>query len=544
MAIFQVKNLTFTYPNGASPALKDIGLSLNGGEFMALCGRSGCGKSTLLRHLKSPLTPYGSRSGEILFEGEPIEKADRRRQASAVGFVQQNPDSQLVCDKVWHELAFGLESLGCENGQIRLRVAEMASFFGIEGWFHKDVAALSGGQKQLLNLASIMAMEPSVLLLDEPTSQLDPVAAMDFLNTLKRINQELGTAVLLSEHRLAEVLPLADQMAVLEEGRILALGPPREVGFSLFEKKHPLFRAMPAPMQIFLEAGGEGKAPLTVGEGRRWLNQRVKKEAAPVFQEKEEKKKNPLQEAALTLKEVWFGYEKKGPDVIRGADLTVFKGELFALLGPNGSGKSTLLSLAAGLLRPYRGKALLSGAAALLPQAPLTLFTQNRLEKDLAQMLGDRGLSEKEKKEQIAEACEKMELSQAALASHPYDLSGGEQQRAAVAKLLLANPQILLLDEPTKGMDAIFKESFARLLEGLAKEGKALFLVSHDIEFCASFAHRCGLFFDGQVAACAPPKEFFSNNSFYTTGASRMTRRLFPGAVTVSDAVRRMEEGL
>ena len=201
MALFTIENLTFSYPEQTVRAIDDLTLTVPEGAFVVLCGPSGCGKSTLLRQLKPALAPHGVWSGRILFRDTPLENVDARTQAARIGFVQQSPENQIVTDKVWHELAFGLESLGEDTPTIRRRVAEMASFFGIEGWFHKDVTELSGGQKQLLNLASVMAMQPDVLILDEPTSQLDPIAASDFLAVLGKINRELGTTVLLTEHR-------------------------------------------------------------------------------------------------------------------------------------------------------------------------------------------------------------------------------------------------------------------------------------------------------------------------------------------------------
>ena len=209
MALFEIEHLTFAYPTTPdTPCLKDVSLTLEAGEYLALCGKSGSGKTTLLRQLKSVLAPHGKKSGLIRFDDRALEDVDAREQAGRIGYVMQDPDSQIVTDKVWHELAFGLESLGCDQRTMRLRVAEMASYFGIQDWFHREVAELSGGQKQLLNLASVMAMQPDVLILDEPTSQLDPIAAADFLNTIARLNRELGTTILLSEHRLENVLPV------------------------------------------------------------------------------------------------------------------------------------------------------------------------------------------------------------------------------------------------------------------------------------------------------------------------------------------------
>lgn len=554
METYQIKNLTFSYPEAGGEALRGINLTVTRGEFVVLCGRSGCGKSTLLRHLKSVLTPHGSRGGEILFEGEPLEQVDKRRQAAAIGYVLQNPDSQIVTDKVWHELAFGLESLGASNQTIRLRVAEMATFFGIDSWFYRNVEELSGGQKQLLNLASIMAMEPSVLILDEPTSQLDPIAAADFLNTVKKINREIGTTIILTEHRLAEALPMADRLIVMDNGTILIDAPPREAGLFLNEKKHEMFLAMPAPMRIFAEARGNGPCPVTVGEGRRWLDQMMEGTPAEgITPPKEEKKKATPKDVAIRLDEVWFRYKKDSPDAVRGAELVIPKGEIFALLGANGTGKSTVLSLVTGINQPYRGKVFVQGiditkqkgkhpALSLLPQDPQTLFLKNRIDLDLAEILGGRGLQEKEIKEQVAQMCEKMEIGHLAL-SHPYDVSGGEQQRAALAKVLLTKPEILLLDEPTKGMDGFFKAKFAKVLDELARGGTTVLLVSHDIEFCARYAHRCGLFFDGKVITEGEPKAFFGGNSFYTTGANRMSRHRFLGAITAEDVIEKCKEG-
>ena len=250
MAHFHIENLTFSYPGSAVPTLDGVSLDIEKGEFLLLCGRSGSGKTTLLRQLKPALAPYGKRQGEILFDGKPIGELTSREQAEKIGFVMQDPQEQIVTDKVWHELAFGLENLGCDPAVMRLRVAEMASFFGIQDWFHREVAELSGGQKQLLNLASVMAMQPEVLILDEPTSQLDPISAGDFLNTLKKINRELGTTIVITEHRTEDIFPAADRVAVMEAGRLTFLGSPREVGLALCRSGSPLFSALPAPVRV------------------------------------------------------------------------------------------------------------------------------------------------------------------------------------------------------------------------------------------------------------------------------------------------------
>ena len=523
MACYEIRKLTFTYPGETAPALREVTLTVADGEFLVLCGASGSGKSTLLRQLKSVLAPHGARSGEIIFGGVPLEEVTRGEQAGAIGFVLQDPENQVVTDKVWHELAFGLESLGYETPVIRRRVAEMAAFFGIQDWFYKNVSELSGGQKQLLSLASVMAMQPRVLLLDEPTSQLDPIAAADFLAVLGRINRELGTTVILSEHRLEEALSYANRAAVLEDGRLLCCAAPGEVGALLRRQGSGMFYAMPAAMRIWGATDSEGTSPVTVCEGRAWLHEYA---ASHKLGELPPERVRARTEPVLTAREVWFAYEQDAPEVLRGLTMTVCRGEHYALLGANGAGKSTTLRVLAGLLKPLRGEVTVCGRVGLLPQDPQTLFVKKTVREDLMDVCRDE--------ESLACAVALCRLD-GLLDRHPYDLSGGEQQRAALAKLLLCAPNILLLDEPTKGLDAAFKRQLAQILRELQAGGVTIVTVSHDGEFCAEFADRCALFFDGGITAEGAPRAFFSGNCFYTTAADRIARELLPGAVTVRD---------
>ena len=455
--------------------------------------------------------------------------------AERIGFVQQNPDNQLVTDKVWHELAFGLESLGCDTPVIRRRVAEMAAFFGIESWFYRDVASLSGGQKQLLNLAAVMTMQPSVLILDEPTSQLDPIAAGEFLAVLGRIHRDLGTTILLTEHRLEEALPLASQAVVMDKGTLLCAGTPSEIGQALRQSGHEMFLAMPAAMRVWAGVANDGPCPVTVGQGRTWLaSYAAKHPLCPL--PPEEAHHYPAQ-PLLEGEGLWFRYEQDGPDVVRGLSLTLRRGEFLALLGGNGAGKSTSLNLFSGLLKPYRGQVKAAGRVAVLTQEPQVLFVKKTVGEDLMEALRDSPCSPAEKQKQAADAAALCRL-EALLSRHPYDLSGGEQQRAALAKVLLRQPEILLLDEPTKGLDAAFKEEFAQILQQLLRQGVGILMVSHDIAFCARFAHRCALFFDGSIVTEGTPRAFFSGNSFYTTSANRLARELVPQAVTPEDVIQ------
>ena len=542
MAHFEIKNLCFSYPTAQGrQSLKEVSLSIGRGEYVVLCGKSGSGKTTLLRHLKPVLAPHGKRSGEILFDGIPMEQMSQRDQAAKIGYVMQNPDEQLVTDKVWHELAFGLESLGCDQKTMRARVAEMACYFGIQDWFHRDVANLSGGQKQLLNLASIMAMQPEVLILDEPTSQLDPIAASDFLNTVRKINIELGTTVIITEHRLEDIFPHADRAVVMDGGRIIADDTPRNIGKLLYEQKNDMFTAMPTPVRVFYGAEGAGECPVTVREGRTWLSRCFP--TAPAKASLPEKTVEPeTKDTALSMKELWFRYEKDSPDILRGVSVEISAGSIHAIVGGNGAGKSTTLRSICGICRPYRGKVkifgkpvekyktgeLFGGTLAMLPQDPKSLFVHKTLREDLEEMTSDKTLIA-----QLAETCQ----IEGFLDAHPYDLSGGEQQRAALAKVLLTRPKLLLLDEPTKGIDSFFKETFAKILQELKAKGITIVMVSHDVEFCARYADQVSMFFDGQILTTDTPRRFFGNNSFYTTAANRMSRHVFSMAVTAEDVI-------
>lgn len=621
MALFAFEELTFRYPEAPRDALRDVSVAIEPGQFVLVCGQSGCGKTTLLRQFKSALAPHGHQSGQVLFDGVPLADVPEREQVARIGFVMQDPDAQIVTDKVWHELAFVLESLGCDERTMRLRVAEMASYFGIQHWFHKNVGELSGGQKQLLNLASVMAGRPDVLVLDEPTSQLDPIAASDFLATVHRINRELGTTVVMSEHRLEEVYGLADRVVVLEEGRVVADGEPRAVAGQLHQASSPMALALPAAARIAwgmegarpacavgrgapcapparavgrgapcsdsIEVQGssrvadvsvctsmncartplptaraysamveEGTAlqvgtPLTVREGRAWLTREVASHPPRIRVLPEEKVLDEAPaRAAVELKDVWFRYERDGADVLRGTTLTVPEGSLFAVVGGNGTGKSTMLRAICGVARPYRGKItvlgrrlkewkkaeLFRGGVALLPQDPLNLMVKKTVRGDLEEMLDGRGLTAEQRAAAVREVAVLTDVT-SLLDAHPFDLSGGEVQRAALAKVLLCEPRLLLLDEPTKGLDAFFKDKLAALLRSLTGRGTTVLMVSHDVEFCASYADRCALFFDGDVVTANPPRQFFASNSFYTTAANRISRGLFENVVTVEEVV-------
>lgn len=549
MEILHIENLSFAYPKSEKKALDNINLSFKAGSFNVICGESGCGKTTLLKMLKRELAPAGDKSGEVFYRGKSLAELEPRVSAAEIGFVMQNPESQIVTDKVWHELAFGLESLGVDSEVIRRRVAEMSSYFGIEGWFGKKTNELSGGQKQLLNLASVMVMQPNILILDEPTSRLDPIAASDFIATLCKMNRELSLTVIIAEHRLEELLPVADSVTVMENGRVIAACPPREVSGRLkaISESQRMLSALPSATRIFEKLNLPGVCPLTVREGRDFLEKSFG--GAPIAEYKE-KPYTHSDGAAIELKNVWFRYERNLPDILKNTSLKVYEGESYFILGGNGVGKTTALGVIAGLNRAYRGKTMIlgkkikeyKGAAlyrhclSLLPQEPQNVFLKDTVLEDFEDMLKTCCVPKAEHAAKIEEITGLLDIAPL-LSRHPFDLSGGEQQKCAIAKIMLSEPRILLLDEPTKGFDAHSKQNLSEILKKLKARGITVVTVTHDIEFAAENADRCGLFFDGEIISSATPNEFFGGNSFYTTAAGRISRFVFKNAVTVEQVV-------
>ena len=557
MEILRVDGLKFSYPNQLKKALNNINFSIDEGDFVLICGESGCGKSTLLRHLKPELSPHGQVSGDIYYYSQKINDYSSKQLASEIGYVLQNPDSQIVTDKVWHELAFGLENMGLDTQSIRLRVAEMASFFGIQGWFRKNVNDLSGGQKQLLNLASIMAMQPKILILDEPTSQLDPIAAKDFIDTLVRINKELSTTIIMTEHNLEDIYSVCDKVIVMEDGKVICNDTNYKVADILSgDKNHKMFKSLPTPSKIYNQLNGylEGanKSPLTVKNCRQWLNDSMDEVTITKLDDTETEINidEKDREIAIELKDVYFQYNKISEPTIRDLSFKVYKGEIYSILGGNGTGKSTTLSLVARQRKPQRGKifinniemkkynnkSLYENNLALLPQNPQSLFVFETVREDLEEVLilknKDREYIDKEVK-RVSKLLDIEHL----LEHHPYDLSGGELQRAGMAKVMLLNPKIILLDEPTKGLDAYCKEEIGKMLMKLRDMGVTIVVVSHDIEFSARYSDRCAMFFDGSIVSEGTPREFFLGNNFYTTVSNRIARNIFEDTLIYEDVV-------
>lgn len=540
MADITVENLSFSYPETDGYALENINMQIRQGEFVLICGESGCGKTTLLKHFKSVLTPGGTRSGRVLIDGTELSEIPEKRQAELIGYVFQSPDDQIVTDKVWHELAFAGESMKLDPAAIRLRCGEIAGYFDLQDKYYSPVNELSGGQKQILNLASVMTLSPDILILDEPVSQLDPIAADNFLSTVRKLNDDLGITVIISEHSLDRVFSMADRVIVMDDGRIVSCGTPQETADKFSSAEHRFFYMLPSPAQAAALGGLRGKLPLTVKDGRRLITSLNFSRELIEPEEKKCDKKAP----ALEFDEVYFRYSRSGEDVLKSFSMTLGHGEILGIVGGNGTGKSTALKAAAGLIFPHSGRIKVNSKkvknaeslrrfTAYLPQEPSVLFVKDTVREELAETV--RKDSAAPDKADIERVIEDMKLENL-LDKHPFDLSGGESQRLGIAKILLAGADIILLDEPAKGMDPQFKNHFGKILRSLADAGRSIAVVSHDMEFAARIADRCIMTFDGGVISENAPRRFFAGNHFYTTAVNRTVRGVFPDCILTEEA--------
>lgn len=546
MDYLKIENLSFQYAGSNRIVLKEVTLSIDQGEFILICGASGSGKSTLLKMLKPQLTPAGSQTGKIYLKNELITDLPDFFSTSKIGYVMQNPENQIVTDRVWHELAFGLENIGISASEIKSRIAEMANFLGIQELLEYKTSELSGGQKQLINLASVLIMRPDILILDEPTTQLDPIASRTFLDILVRLNKEMGLTILLAEHGLESVFSHSDKVVLLNEGQIIFADNPRNISNKIKknETDHSRFVvSLPSATQIYLASGLSEQCPITVVQGKQFLarhvpSKGVTKEEKHSFVDQQSKNKS------IQLKNAWFRYEKNSRDILAGVDFDVYEGEIFSLVGGNGTGKTTLLKVIAGIYDCYRGKISVLNQPikkmrqmiGYLPQEPQMLFIKDSVFEDYKYYLHNQKINEQEQLKRIKNVADRLDLNEI-LGQHPLDLSNGECQRAALGKLLLVDAKILLLDEPTKGIDSYGKKQLILLLKGLAKQGKTILVVTHDLDFAAELSDRCGLFFQNNLLTTATPKEFFSQHTFYTTAASRISRDFFDDLVTTEQVI-------
>ena len=574
--LISVKDLSFTYGGESSPVFSGVSFDIKEGELVFLYGGTGCGKTTLFKLIKGGLISSGKMTGSILFDGRVVQGGDNsgsdakdeRDLQSEIGYVFQRPEEQMVTDKVWHELAFGLENMGMGENTMRLRVAETAEFFGIGGWFEREVASLSGGQKQILALASVMVMNPKLLILDEPISALDPIAAGRFVDMLIKLNRELGITVLVTEHRPGEFMPIADRILYLRDSRLDDMGSPGEFASYMRKEKDERSAGLPLPMRLFIECEKTTSfCPLNVREARRWLDEEILPEKGGPFtdrsgqeavsetvgvKQKEKqsgkgKNSEDSRDTVISCRDLFFRYDKKDKDILKGLSLDVRKGEIFALMGGNASGKSTLVSVLAGLectdagsihikgkdIRRYSRKELYGSIISVMPQDVQTLFVKMSVREELSSVI--RGEYEGVDKNDIISGLAGLTGITHLLDRHPYDLSGGEQKLLALAMVLGRRPEILFLDEPTGGMGAAQKKMLGKALKELKDTDVTVFMVSHDTEFCSEYADRCALMFNGEITAVSDTRSFFGENNIFTTQARRISRGYADGAVTSED---------
>ena len=550
MEALTLKNVSFQYPDMDEYVLNDVSFNINEGEFVVVCGPSGCGKTTLLRLLKHELAPVGKRLGAITYAKEAIEKVDERTLIEDIGFVFQDPENQIVMDEVMQEIVFGLENLGYSTFEMRKRVAEMVHFFGMEDLLKEKPSELSGGQKQMLNLLSVLLLKPKVLLLDEPTSQLDPVAAKDLIIMLERLNKEMGMTIVIVEHRLEELFAIADQVIMLNQGEVVYQGASRQVIEEIYRQKDAQFIPyIPSIPRLYIEKESEPKReniPLTVKESKQWIANFYSPK--DFMEDTETPNKLSSREVLIQVKKAYFQYDRHAPMILKNLSLQIHQGEYFALVGGNASGKTTLLKLCIGMIKAQRGSSTFAGKPvhklkgkelfeqmAYLPQNPQTYFVQDTIEKEMHTVIQQHDIKNGE--EALTHMLDVFGISHLRH-RHPYDCSGGELQRAALACMLLGEPTILFVDEPTKGLDPIAKENLAHILKSLHTKGLTIVMVTHDIEFAAKHVERCAMMFDGEITVDGSPSELFTGNYFYTTAINRATRsNQHRGCLTLEEAL-------
>lgn len=537
MALIRFEHYNFTYPHEAKPALQDINLAIEEGAFVLLSGETGSGKSTLLRQIKKAVAPAGQVTGALFYQEAPLSGLSPWQEASEIGLVMQNPEAQMVMEQVWQEIAFPLENMGWPLEKMRTKVAELVSFFGLTPLLDAEIVDLSGGQQQLINLASVLILGPKLLLLDEPLAQLDPIMVKDFLRMVQSLNEELGMTVIICEHRLEEILPMVERVIVLEDGRIV-LDATAEAACGYFYNRLDLRGYVPPLARVVLAGEEAVGIPLTVKAGLHWAKERVVHSC--ILEQSAKIAKAPV----LVAEEVYYRYQRQDPDVLSHLSLQVESGDFLAVLGANGAGKSTLLKVLLGVCRPKQGKVLLEGkkiqqfspseiakTIGYLAQNPMAYFITERVEDEINHHIQAVGQKDQAYIKQLLAAFQ----LEALYHQHPYDLSGGQQQRLALFLVCVNRPKILLLDEPTKGLDPAGKEALAELLLSLLADGMAIVMVTHDLEFAAEYAKHGALLFQGSITDLQPIGDFFAQNHFYTTTINKVFGRWVPKAIKAAD---------
>ena len=604
MALIEFKNFSFAYMNSDGTesqvkSLDNINLEIDYGDFVLLCGPSGCGKTTLLTNLKKELMPAGRRAGEIRFNGTEIQNLDDISSACDIGYLFQNPDSQIVTDTVIQEIAFPLENIGLPTEEIRNRISEIVAFFGINDILHKNVNELSGGQKQLVNLCSLLVLRPQVLLLDEPMSQLDPIASYEFLSIVRRLNEEFSITVIMSEHKADSIFPFIDKAVFLKEGKIEFVDNAHNIcseviDDEIFENYLPAVTKIYNSLSVRYPSLIKLNTPLSIREGRRCLNtihddlikisnsdvdsNNLNHDNLHITNKKyhSQEKSGILDKislrgnrnALINMNGIYFAYEKENL-ILKNVDFELEKGDFVSLIGGNGVGKSTFLQLLVGILKPIKGKVKYKKGIKLayVHQNPMIHFSKDNVKEEFLESILESNLLNNSDVSFNKESYEKLlkmtneEFIESDILNglkfdsiefkfkelieffdicdlidkHPYDCSGGEQQKIVIVKALLQNADVLVLDEPTKGLDPISSKNLANILNSLRDNGITILMTSHDLDFVANNCKRCLMLFDKDIQIDDDPKVIFAENNFYTTFVNRMVKDYVPEIVTLDD---------
>jgi len=555
MAFIKIKDLSYYYSNTQKPALDNINLGIPEGQFVLIAGGSGSGKSSLARAIAGLIPDFygGHYAGAVSLAGKILRQTDRREIAQMVSMVFQDPESQLVMSNVTQEIVFGMENLGMPNHLMQRRLVEVADSLGLSNCLNRSLPELSGGKKQKVALASALAVQPRILILDEPTSQLDPVASEEIFAMIKRLNEENGITVILVEQRLERCFQLADRILVMDQGKIVSdQHAPDALAYWALQSNSPF---IPPLVRLFAQAGYP-EIPVTVKQGRELLKpyyhydaQRPNQTDPAGIKRKTEIEPVSREKSLLNIKNLWFTFAN-GAEVLKNIDLQLKPGDFTVIMGGNGAGKTTLLKNINGLLKPGRGSVEFRGrdirkstveelakSIAYLAQDPNDyLFLPTVLEEltfNLKNLhLPDEGI--------IEAVLSKLKLS-GRQEVNPRDMSTGERQRVALASVLVTKPDLLLLDEPTRGLDYQLKSELGAILLQLQQEGTIILMITHDVEFAAEYADNIVLMSAGTIIASGSKYDMLSNSTFYSSQANKLFSDRAEGIVTFKQAQQELD---
>ncbi len=534
--MIKIRDLTFYYGDASRPALQDVNLDIEDGEFVLVTGPSGCGKTSLCRCLNGLIPHFygGEIAGGLEVQGLDVMRHTTRELATRVGMVFQDPENQLVSMDVQREVAFGLENLAFPKDVMAKRVEESLDTLGISGLRHRQVHELSGGEKQKVVISSVLALHPDVLVLDEPTSELDPKGAEEVLSIVRRLNDELGITVILVEHRLDRVVHLVDRMIVMGEGKIIADGSPRAVLSN--GDITSIGAGVPPIVRIVQRLRDNGfnidDIPLTVKEGRSMLKDIFMGAGGSTLSQAESADNG---RPVIEIDKLWYAYPE-GITALKNVSLRICEGEFVAVMGRNASGKTTLVKHINGLLKPTKGKVIVNGIdtrratiaqlsrkVGFIFQNPNDHIFADTVEEEIAFILKNLGFDSGEIAARIDEMLEMFALKEYRR-QYPRSLSGGERQRVAMASVLVARPRVLILDEPTRGMDYRLKSELMRFLNGYREKGNTVVLVTHDVETVAEHADRVVLLSEGRVVVDGNKRDVLSRALFFSPQINRLVQ--------------------